>query len=149
MLLGNGDGTFQTSVNFYVSAGLQQPLIADFNGDGFLDVVGLLYQVPSIAVTFGKGDGTFLEAPVYSDGGGPGLSADFNNDGIPDLAFAETAVLLGDGDGTFHAEPGLRRRFTPSPREISITMESLIWSTSRMPNSHYRSPSEMVMEPSA
>ncbi len=106
VLLGNGDGTFKTGVGYYVSNGLQQLLIADFDGDGNLDVAGLS-GVASMVVTLGKGDGTFLEAPVYSDGGGPGLSADFNNDGIPDLAFSETAVLLGNGDGTFHAEPGV------------------------------------------
>jgi len=108
VLLGNGDGTFKTSVGYHVTGGLQQLLVADFNGDGNLDVVGLIYYEGSLAVTFGKGDGTFLEAPFYSSGGGPGLSADFNHDGIPDLAFAESGsadVLLGNGDGTF--QPGI------------------------------------------
>ncbi len=107
VMLGNGDGTFQTGVGYYVSYGFQLLLVADFNGDGNLDVAGLVYQgVSSLAVTFGKSDGTFLEAPVYSGGGGPGVSADFNNDGIPDLAFAATDVLLSNGDGTFQKGVG-------------------------------------------
>jgi hypothetical protein len=101
VLLGNGDGTFQTGVGYYVSGGLQQLLVGDFNGDGSLDVAGVLNGVASLAVTFGKGDGTFLQAPIYSGGGGQGVLADFNNDGIPDLAFAATDVSLGNGDGTF------------------------------------------------
>ncbi len=105
VLLGNGDGTFKTSVGYYVSGGLQQLLVADFNGDGNLDVAGLIYYEGALVVTFGTGDGTFLEAPFYSSGGGPGVSADFNHDGILDLAFSGPDVLLGNGDGTF--QPGI------------------------------------------
>lgn len=52
----------------------------------------------------------FIVAPTRPSGAiaGAALSADFNNDGEPDLAFAEIfngnqvlSILLGNGDGTF------------------------------------------------
>jgi Bacterial Ig-like domain (group 3)/FG-GAP-like repeat/Abnormal spindle-like microcephaly-assoc'd, ASPM-SPD-2-Hydin/Protein of unknown function (DUF1573) len=110
VLLGNGDGTFGTAAGYSVSFGLQQVLVADFNGDGYPDVAGLnipLYY-STLSVALGIGDGTFIAAPTYGIGFSPGigLTADFNNDGIPDLALTVTlgggaAVMLGKGDGTF------------------------------------------------
>jgi hypothetical protein len=108
VLFGNGNGTFQTAVGYNVAWGLQQIVVADFNGDGNPDVAALNYSSSSITVALGKGEGTFVAAPTYAVGEGPalGFSADFNNDGIPDLAIpidsgASVAVLLGKGDGTF------------------------------------------------
>ena len=108
VLFGNGNGTFQTPVGYNVAWGLQQIVVADFNGDGNPDVAALNYASSSISVALGKGEGTFVAAPTYAVGQGPalGLAADFNNDGIPDLAIpidygASVALLLGKGDGTF------------------------------------------------
>jgi len=35
---GNGDGTFQAPVSLPLGSGLQYPVLADFNGDGNLDL---------------------------------------------------------------------------------------------------------------
>ena len=91
---------------------------ADFNGDGYLDfVVGLDANVEDkLAIFLGDGTGNFLPAggsPV-SVNGAPTLTADFNDDGIPDLLITDSAppgessfsVLLGNGDGTFAVAPG-------------------------------------------
>jgi hypothetical protein len=107
ILLGNGDGTFQTAVGYSIGSGFLQTVVADFNGDGNPDIAGLTYET-AIIVTLGNGDGTFICAPTYTSGSGMGISADFNNDGIPDLAIAtnyasEASILLGVGDGTFRA----------------------------------------------
>ena len=37
ILLGNGDGTFATPVNYYSTAGLLSIAVGDFNGDGKAD----------------------------------------------------------------------------------------------------------------
>src|ERR1700687_6227063 len=56
VLLGNGDGTFQPAVSYTVP----QPknlAVADFNGDGKLDLA--IWSNFSIVVMLGNGDGTF------------------------------------------------------------------------------------------
>jgi hypothetical protein len=64
----------------------------------------------SVSVLRGKGDGSFRKAVHFPTGKGPVavLSADFNGDGVPDLATADSlgntvSVLLGKGDGSFRA----------------------------------------------
>ncbi len=111
VLLGNGDGTFQAAVGYSVGSGFLQTVVADFNGDGNADIAGLNTYETTIIVTLGKGDGTFIYAPIYGSGDGMGISADFNNDGIPDLTIAVNyasgaSILLGQGDGTFLAGSG-------------------------------------------
>jgi len=124
VLLGNGDGTFQ-SVVIYGSGGIAAHAIsvADLNGDGKPDIVVANQcadetcsgETP-IGVLLGNGDGTFQNAATYDAGGFTGISvaiADVNGDGIPDLLAANEfisysdcsngviGVLLGNGDGTF------------------------------------------------
>jgi hypothetical protein len=125
VLLGNGDGTFQTAVP-YDSGGLfaDWVAIADVSGDSKADVVVANSSTSStidqgnVAVLLGKGDGTLQTALVYASGGFGDASvavADVNGDGNPDLvvgncssssgscnpAGGNVGVLLGNGDGTF------------------------------------------------
>ena len=98
VLLGLGDGTFQVSTAYPVSANsFDQPVVADLNGDGIPDLIG---AGPSWLL--GNGDGTF--GPEVTFGGGLGglglgaiIAADLNHDGRIDLAGGVTlgaAVLL-------------------------------------------------------
>ena len=122
VLLGNGDGTFQTAVIY--GSGAQSPqgiAAADLNGDGKLDVA-MVSQCNSdcssgvVSVFLGNGDGTFQNATNFNSGGVYGDSVaigDVNGDGHPDLLVASQCnnssnctsgalgVLLGNGDGTF------------------------------------------------
>jgi FG-GAP-like repeat/Divergent InlB B-repeat domain len=119
VLLGNGDGSFQSPIyvtqanyNLYVAAG-------DFNGDGKLDLaVATFRDTSGVSVFLGNGDGTFQpyteyanQYPVKSIAVG-----DLNGDHIPDLVLATggiggdsakssgaVSVMLGYGDGTFQA----------------------------------------------
>lgn len=105
VLLGNGDGTFGSPVE-YPSLGYPSSVVAgDFNHDGHIDLaVGS--DSGGVSILLGNGDGTFqahvdyiLNEIVY------GLVAgDFNGDGNLDLAVASNCVLLGNGDGTFRTQ---------------------------------------------
>ena len=96
----------------------QQVVVADFNGDGILDLAMLDYST-GISIFLGKGDGTFQAAKPYCTTGTPPTPCqagsepiaiavgDLNSDGIPDLVIAfnsSAAVILGKGDGTFLPE---------------------------------------------
>jgi hypothetical protein len=112
VFLGNGDGTFKNPIFGASDSYNSQPVLADFNGDGKVDIaVGTSgYQSNGIAFLAGNGDGTFGTA-VYSDSGsqfsGLLFASDFNGDGKLDLAasgnynFPGAIVMTGNGDGTF------------------------------------------------
>jgi Bacterial Ig-like domain (group 3)/FG-GAP-like repeat len=120
ILLGNGDGTFQTPVNIPVVAPITGVTIDDMNGDGKLDlvVVGLtLFNGGTgLEVLPGKGDGTFGTAIPAPDGvqGLVAVTADFNNDKKKDIATSTGQILLGKGDGTFTLLPGTLPTLTPT-----------------------------------
>jgi FG-GAP-like repeat len=93
---------------------------ADLNHDGILDLVmassgGI--SNGSVNVHFGRGNGTFQKPVSYPAVGPTSIAiADFNGDGIPDLAvnsgnlfgsFFPGQILLGNGEGTFRSGPGL------------------------------------------
>jgi len=92
--------TFQPQAIYPLSPNSGDVAVADFNGDGILDLVIAGGQETSVLP--GNGDGTFGTPVIsrFASYGGPVSVADFNGDGIPDLAVGEF-VLLGNGDGTF------------------------------------------------
>jgi hypothetical protein len=79
-------------------------VLADFNGDGHLDLATMGNL--SLIVAIGKGDGTFQNPVAYSAKNAYWMaSGDFNGDGRPDLVVTAgvdgVGVLLGNADGTF------------------------------------------------
>lgn len=111
---------FAPQVNYATGATTSGPgegsasiALADFNGDGRLDIAVSNYASNTISIFLNKGDGSF-GSPVVTTvnpqgalGLGAIVSGDFNEDGKPDLVVGTIAgiqsdiVLLGKGDGTF------------------------------------------------
>ncbi|HUE03578.1 MAG TPA: VCBS repeat-containing protein [Bryobacteraceae bacterium] len=83
LLLGNGDGTFRTAVNYAVSSGPYSVSLGDFNGHGKLDLAVANSGSNNASVRLGNGDGTFQAAVNYAAGSSPYSVAveDFNGDG--------------------------------------------------------------------
>jgi len=105
VLAGNGDGTFQSAVSYPLGFNVGNLGIADFNGDGFLDVSAMNEDGSGGVCYLGTGGARFARPVEYPfDSPRAALVADFNNDGIPDLAvsyYSGIQILLGVGDGSF------------------------------------------------
>jgi hypothetical protein len=106
ILLGNGDGTFQSHVDYDTGVDSRQVAVGDFNGDGRLDLA--VSSSEGVSILLGNGDGTFQGQTLYplATTDNPYVEiADLNGDGKLDLAVANTAgsvsILLGNGNGTF------------------------------------------------
>lgn len=106
ILFGNGDGTFRRGPHFKAGISPLSVSLADFNGDGALDMVLGGWHVASLLP--GDGLGNFgpeiaLDAPRRAFSVKTG---DFNRDGNLDIVATSTnyfavTLLLGNGDLTF------------------------------------------------
>ncbi len=110
VLLGNGDGTLQSSLTYPLTYTPNSVVAADFNHDGNLDAA-IGDELDGITVLIGTGDGSFQPGVLYATHGGGGEIAtrDLNGDGKLDLVLSGANPpglneLLGNGDGTFRPE---------------------------------------------
>lgn len=127
LLIGNEDGTVMLFLTDGIGrfapgreiAHLQSVTsiaVADFNKDGIADFAVSDWRASTVTVYLGSGNGSFGHTwsfPLRMRGTAPQIAtADFNGDGIPDLAVVYGGdedptfdVMLGNGSGTFTIAP--------------------------------------------
>jgi len=114
VLLGNGNGTFQSPVFYTVGSANNWPsslTTGDFNHDGNLDVATANTGDNTISIFYGNGSGALTAAgsPIAVGKDPEAIrSGDFNADGYSDLATVNyedgtVTTLLNNLDGTFTA----------------------------------------------
>ncbi len=139
VLLGTGDGTFQSAGKYPLAVGFtgtpQSIVKGDFNNDAKLDLAVSLNAPNQIAVLLSNGDGTFAQATKFStnSGGTPTalVTADFNRDGRLDLMTTDEVdcssgcvvtrtvrLFTGNGDGTF--APPQPIEVGPGPTKLAV-----------------------------
>ena len=107
----NGSGLFHpmlTPTSIPIESSPNEP--ADFNGDGFIDVVTTSNVTHQAAIAFGNGTGQWASTSIISTGTYPrGIGIlDFDGDGDMDMAIAirntdSIALFTNNGNGTFAA----------------------------------------------
>jgi len=140
VLTGAGNGTFSSYASYYSSGSSTSTsspralAVADFNGDGKLDLAVANYgngvgAPGTVGILLNQGNGTFPDtATTYSTGGENPRSiavGDFNGDGEPDIAVANytsgtVGILLNQGKGTFPATATTYGTGGSDPRGIVV-----------------------------
>jgi hypothetical protein len=132
ILLGNGNGTFQTPSEIDVGTGPMAMAVVDLNRDGIKDVA-IGGGNTELSVLLGVGNGTFVRQPVVTlVPGGDLFSAcndigvgDLNRDGIQDLVVPlgngnGNAILIGNGNGTFQFRSRVQIDESFAPLHVAV-----------------------------
>ncbi|CAF1181469.1 unnamed protein product [Rotaria sp. Silwood1] len=131
IFLGYQNGNFTTQVSY--STGYQSwpysITVGDFNRDNQLDIATGNFNMNDVSIFLGHGNGNFASVMTFStgDGSAPEFveAHDFNNDGILDIAVANSGtnnivVLFGFGDGSFLLGTAYRTGVGSGPYALAI-----------------------------
>jgi cysteine-rich repeat protein len=115
LLLGDGAAHVKDIETLGVARSKTPAKVADFDGNGTLDVAFLprRSREGAVAVLFNDGTGNFAEVPVVPKGRfrGPVLAGDVDGNGLPDLVLVTRSkpkgitTLLNDGGGPVRVAP--------------------------------------------
>jgi hypothetical protein len=111
IMLGNGNGTFKPPVTYATANDPRMVAIADFNGNGKLDLATINSGSETISVLLGAGTGTFgmhTDTTTAQPGCVSLAAGDLRNDGKIDIVagcqeLGKVVAFLGNGTGTFKA----------------------------------------------
>ncbi|HEY2972390.1 MAG TPA: FG-GAP-like repeat-containing protein [Pyrinomonadaceae bacterium] len=125
VLLGNGSGSFSAPTKFSVPLSPFAIAVADYNGDGKMDVATANVQQTSsnIAVLLGDGTGALGTPTTFSTGTTPNflVARDVNLDGVPDLIATSSpniAALLNACGGAPTPTPTATPTPSPTPTPV-------------------------------
>jgi len=123
--LGDGKGNLVSHGDITRLSSVVSIAVGDFNHDGFLDLAVSDSRANTVTVLAGDGKGSFrpawsfrlpMQGRIFRL-----AAADFNRDGIPDLAVTseddgsfDFEVMLGNGNGTFTYAPELSKLKDPN-----------------------------------
>ncbi|MBZ5573311.1 MAG: VCBS repeat-containing protein, partial [Acidobacteriia bacterium] len=95
IFLGNGNGTFQSPIQYSIVGVAWYLAAEDFNGDGKLDLAVSRADQPVITLLLGNGDGSLrLDNDYVGSGVHPAVVGDFNADGKRDIVAAGGVIGL-------------------------------------------------------
>jgi hypothetical protein len=139
ILLGNGNGTFQTPSEIDVGTGPVAMAVVDLNRDGIKDVA-IGGGNTELSILLGVGNGTFVRQPVVTlvpDGDPFSASndvgvGDLNRDSILDLVVPlgnghGNAILIGNGNGTFQVRSRIQIDETSAPQSQLSDIRVPVW----------------------
>ena len=131
IFLGYGNRTF-SSLKLY-SGGFESGVLClqfnDFNADQYVDIVVTNLDTGYIGILFSNGDGTFKDIVLYDMGASTTsysiVVADFNNDDLVDLAFAditgdEVGILFRNGYQSFGGYTSLPYANNSEPSSVTV-----------------------------